>query len=232
MLRHARKAFTLIELLVVIAVIAALAAMLAPAVVGASQTADETVCKNNLTQLGKAILDWRVHVKAKGDKFPGRLMWLTDDSKGGTLGGATNLFLCPFDESQGQDREMGRPPGMRTIEDWGSDSSTGNPWEAGSSYLYETSNCVCPWKPTIKWNTFKRWQAKFGNNPDPLHDYPTTAGGKPFPHSKMPIIRCFHHHDWATEGLDSPNSVFNVAWDCSFFKSSAKWEVDIDPAFK
>ena len=140
MLRHARKAFTLIELLVVIAVIAALAAMLAPAVVGASITADQTVCKNNLSQLGKAILDWRVHVKAKGDKFPGRLKWLSDSTKGGTLEGVTDIYLCPADDSQGTDENMGRPAS------WNSGWGSGNPYEPGCSYLYEVSNLDCPCK--------------------------------------------------------------------------------------
>jgi prepilin-type N-terminal cleavage/methylation domain-containing protein len=52
-----RTGFTIVELLVVITVIGILAALLLPAVLGARESANQVTCRNNLSQLAKAVIN-------------------------------------------------------------------------------------------------------------------------------------------------------------------------------
>jgi prepilin-type N-terminal cleavage/methylation domain-containing protein len=73
-----RTGFTLIELLVVIAVIAILMALLLPALHHAKETSRRTVCRNNLSQIGRAMNQYAIsydNLFPPGDAVFGHDIW-------------------------------------------------------------------------------------------------------------------------------------------------------------
>jgi prepilin-type N-terminal cleavage/methylation domain-containing protein len=92
----ARRGFTLVELLVVIAIIGALVALLLPAVQASREAARRSQCKNNLKQIGLALV---AHHDVHGALPMGCLEWRP---AGNTTQRqlAWSVFLLPYLEQQ------------------------------------------------------------------------------------------------------------------------------------
>ncbi len=92
--------FTLVEMLVVIAIIAVLAGLILPAIQESRRMARVAQCTSNLKQFGAAIGIYKAHAESH---YP---YWLSSMFTN-ELGGMTEIFVCPLDESKG--KEGGRP---------------------------------------------------------------------------------------------------------------------------
>jgi prepilin-type N-terminal cleavage/methylation domain-containing protein len=94
-----RTAFTLVELLVVIAIIGVLVALLLPAVQAARESARRAQCKNNLKQIGLALLNYHDAKK----HFPAGYIASVDYIDGATdttPGWAWSALILPYLEEQ------------------------------------------------------------------------------------------------------------------------------------
>ncbi|WP_010587200.1 DUF1559 domain-containing protein [Schlesneria paludicola] len=91
-----RQGFTLIELLVVIAIIAVLIALLLPAVQQAREAARRTQCKNNLKQLGLAIMNY----ESSFNQLPMAAVWTINATSSNvgtpTYGQGWGQAILPF----------------------------------------------------------------------------------------------------------------------------------------
>jgi len=132
------RAFTLVELLVVMAIIGILAGLLMPALGRAKAKAHNTVCANNLRQLGLAV---RLYADDNNERLPSaeilptqpidparplpRICDVLASSVGRTAGPHTNsapVFKCPLDKagyfaSQGSSYEWNTELNGRRIDE-------------------------------------------------------------------------------------------------------------------
>lgn len=103
------KGFTLIELLVVITIIGVLGALLLPAVFGAQEKANISVCANNLKNIGIAVQSY-YSSKGRNRHYPG----LTDPSLNKILG--ANLQSSTAGQRFIECMYVGRSPVLKTTE--------------------------------------------------------------------------------------------------------------------
>ncbi len=198
--------FTLLEMLAVIFIIAILATMMTSVVGAGRRQARQTDCKSNLRQMGVAILVYR------GEHNGANPPWLSslypdylDDKR---------VFICRSDKKNGVG--VIRPADLPSqvtehdvynlfpdvIDNKSRDNSrptSQNTNVLANSYFYEFSDAVCAWDPNKskhvldrKWWEVKEEQLRFGD--------PDNGGGvdsaipAPYSQSKLPIVRCYHHH--------------------------------------
>jgi len=94
-----RNAFTLVELLVVIAIIGMLLALTLPAVMGSRESANATMCANNMRQLGLGIA---MFANDHGGEFPRTFHVGADKSWVFTVApymeNVDNVRICPNDK--------------------------------------------------------------------------------------------------------------------------------------
>lgn len=100
-MRTRAAGFTIVELLVVIAIIGTLAGLLLPAVQAARESGRRASCKNNISQIAKAIIQFETSMGAFPSGGWGNL-WLPSPNRGGELKqtGGWTFGILPFLEQQ------------------------------------------------------------------------------------------------------------------------------------
>lgn len=240
--RHARAGFTLMEVMVVVTIIGILAAMMTSVVTSGRRQARQTDCKSNLRQMGIAILVYR------GEHNGANPPWLSalypeyvDDRRG---------FVCRSDKKRGVGPIRPDDPDQFTEvidNDFASRKDQQNTDVMANSYFYEFSIENCGWPATdyngdgiISWWEFKEDQLRYGDDANGgTRDAPV-----PYSQSKLPIVRCYHHHGegriqaYAKSGnfkastLSAQPITINIAYAGNVYVGPLWWEGMPDPGEK
>ena len=97
---QSRRGFTLVELLVVIAIIGTLVGLLLPAVQSARAAADNSKCKNNLKQMGLAMLNYESAKKSLPEGSKGSANLVSNGAYGMSINQGAHALILPFTEDQ------------------------------------------------------------------------------------------------------------------------------------
>ena len=129
------QAFTLIELLVVIAIIAILAAILFPVFIGAREKGRQTMCLNNLKQIG---MGFDLYMQDNAERYPPGRGWtegvITGEVfslvipyiKQGYGKGQRTVFACPSNVLQ-----SGQSGGWASLSGYGANLGYLETWDLG-----------------------------------------------------------------------------------------------------
>ncbi len=241
-----KRAFTLVEMMAVMGILGVLLMILISSIGKYREKACQVSCKNNLRQFATALIVYRSDHKDRNPNWLSNLYPMYIDTR--------ELYVCKGDKSQGG--YGSKPPGNPGIGDQfdeTDDNDAGNQWNISKhstnfgrnvdihmcSYLYEFCAAECSWQNAwlisewhvvdengdgrYSWNEMKQGQLKYGNR------------GGSFSDSRLPIIRCFHHHDRSFTEASKTNGVvmeegitLNVGYAGNVFIAPLKWEERVD----
>ncbi len=98
-MRRKTQGFTLIEIMVVIAIIAGLVTTVAIMVPKMRETANQTTCSSNLSELGHVYISKALESSAAAQKYSGVALWLSYRKTGSEVRrGQEKALQCPGDQ--------------------------------------------------------------------------------------------------------------------------------------
>jgi prepilin-type N-terminal cleavage/methylation domain-containing protein len=221
---RSRRGFTLVEIIVVITIVVLLAGILVPALWRARAEARETECRNNLKQIGTALMIYRDDYLSTGLEL--NPLWL--NSLVPDYLDQRDLVTCPADSSKG--KEGGKPPSAH---------DQFPELDEGSSYMYEFSMGAECFASGWNWATFLGFASKAAAHPvidldgdksksmwGEVKTYQMSNGDEdhstPYSPTRFPIVRCFWHA--SDPDSDVGREVLNLSYQGQVFESAASWE--------